>query len=529
MTCTSFILSIFPGDGSLILKSRAKHHAIASKLSKSWRPDSGLVLQYDVQFRNGQECGGAYMKLLSSPSGPLKQVNDKTQYSIMFGPDKCGNDYKLHFIFMHKHPKNGSLREIHWNKVSSVSKLEEAIKDGKWHQLRLHVKPDNLFEIQLDKRIVGSGSLLSDFTPAVNPPQQIDDPHDRKPEDWDEREKIPDPDARKPDDWDETEPRKIPDPSASKPSDWLDHEADMIPDPDAEKPSDWDPEMDGEWQAPSITNPKCAAVSGCGEWKAPLIDNPKFKGKWKPNLIPNPNYKGKWSPRKIRNPDFFEDLEPHKVLPIDAVAFELWTISDGIAFDNVLLTTDANVADHVLDQTFQIKKDLADEESDNFFVKLIKHTNKKPYLWAVYVLVIAVPVILFIAYCCVEPASKKQKDEEIRRKKTDAPAPDYDGPPASPSGSRISETAEDEEEDEVPAASSRHSSKRTSPVKAASPDTDETEEEEVDEEEVEEEDENAVEDGDESDGDAAERASNAASSAGSHASPRQRKTRSRKE
>lgn len=23
----------------------------------------------------------------------------------MFGPDKCGEDYKLHFIFRHKHPK----------------------------------------------------------------------------------------------------------------------------------------------------------------------------------------------------------------------------------------------------------------------------------------------------------------------------------------------------------------------------------------------------------------------------------------
>lgn len=27
----------------------------------------------------------------------------------MFGPDKCGNDYKLHFIFRYKHPITGTL------------------------------------------------------------------------------------------------------------------------------------------------------------------------------------------------------------------------------------------------------------------------------------------------------------------------------------------------------------------------------------------------------------------------------------
>lgn len=31
----------------------------------------------------------------------------------MFGPDKCGEDYKLHFIFRHKHPKTGVFEEKH--------------------------------------------------------------------------------------------------------------------------------------------------------------------------------------------------------------------------------------------------------------------------------------------------------------------------------------------------------------------------------------------------------------------------------
>ena len=428
------------GDGALVLTTRAQHHAIASKISDTVNTKDGLVLQYEVQFRNGQECGGAYIKLLAAPSGQLAHVNDKTQYSIMFGPDKCGNDYKLHFIFMHKNPKNGTLREIHWKKAHTVNKLEDAVKDGKWHLFRLTIGNDNSFEVMFDKKVVGQGSLLEDFLPAVNPPKEIEDPNDSKPEDWDEREKIPDPDARKPEDWDENEPRKIADVTAVKPSDWDENEPEMIPDPEAVKPSDWDPDMDGDWQPASIPNPKCASISGCGLWKAPLIDNPKFKGKWKPNLISNPNFKGRWSPRKIKNPDFFEDLKPYIMLPIDAVAFELWTISDGIAFDNILLTSEPSVADYVLDHTFQIKKELADEETDPLFIRLIKYTNKKPWLWAVYVLAISIPVVLFIAYCCIEPVRKKEDEELIHRKKTD------EAPPSS-RGVSITEVVEEEDED----------------------------------------------------------------------------------
>jgi len=29
----------------------------------------------------------------------------------MFGPDKCGNDVKMHFIFRHVNPINGTITE----------------------------------------------------------------------------------------------------------------------------------------------------------------------------------------------------------------------------------------------------------------------------------------------------------------------------------------------------------------------------------------------------------------------------------
>jgi|EP01047_Picozoa_sp_COSAG01_P036379 hypothetical protein len=55
------------------------------------------------------------------------------------------------------------------------------------------------------------------MTPSVNPPKQIDDPTDSKPEDWVDEAKIDDPEASKPDDWDEDAPMEIVDASKSMP------------------------------------------------------------------------------------------------------------------------------------------------------------------------------------------------------------------------------------------------------------------------------------------------------------------------
>lgn len=41
------------------------------------------------------------------------------------------------------------------------------------------------------------GSLLENFEPPVNPPKEIDDPEDSKPDDWVDEATIPDPEAKK--------------------------------------------------------------------------------------------------------------------------------------------------------------------------------------------------------------------------------------------------------------------------------------------------------------------------------------------
>lgn len=323
-----------PGDMGLVLKSKAKHAAISSKLEKPFVFDrSPLIIQYEVMFQDGQECGGAYLKLLTDApdNSDLRQFHDKSPYTIMFGPDKCGNDHKLHFIFRHKNPLNGSLEEKHCKKPKE--RLDEIFKDKIPHLYTLVLQPDNTFEIWVDKKIVNSGSLLEDFTPAVNPEKEVDDPNDSKPEDWDDREKIPDPQASKPEEWDEDQPATITDPDAVKPDGWLDDEEPMIPDPAAKRPEDWDTDMDGEWEAPLIDNPLCKTEVGCGKWEAPTISNPAYKGKWRAPLIDNPNYKGKWRPRRIPNPEFFEDRHPFKMQSIVLIVNTLsWFLSKYFGF-----------------------------------------------------------------------------------------------------------------------------------------------------------------------------------------------------
>lgn len=87
------------GDLGLALKSKARHAAISTMLSKPFYfNDKPLIVQYEVNFQEGQECGGAYLKLLTldPEHQDLKIFHDKTPYTIMFGPDKCGNDHKVH-------------------------------------------------------------------------------------------------------------------------------------------------------------------------------------------------------------------------------------------------------------------------------------------------------------------------------------------------------------------------------------------------------------------------------------------------
>ncbi|KAL2631672.1 hypothetical protein R1flu_016358 [Riccia fluitans] len=352
-------------DYGLLVSEKARKYGIAVDLPKTVDfKDGTVVLQYDLRLQSGLECGGAYLKyLLPQEAGwtPSK-FDNSAPYSIMFGPDKCGATNKVHFIFRHKSPKTGEYIEHH------LKSPPTPVNDKLSHVYTAVIYPNNTVKILIDGEEKKSADLLSrDFEPAVIPPETIPDPEDKKPEDWDERAKIPDPEATKPDDWDESAPREIEDLEAEKPEGWLDDEPDEIDDPEATKPEDWDDEEDGEWEPPKVPNPKCEEAPGCGEWVRPTKKNPAYKGKWSAPMIDNPAYKGIWKPREIPNPDYFE-LEKPNLESIAAIGIEIWTMQDGILFDNVLVTHDEEEATGYREKTwkpkFEAEKSKAAEEEE---------------------------------------------------------------------------------------------------------------------------------------------------------------------
>ncbi|KAF5384805.1 hypothetical protein D9615_001092 [Tricholomella constricta] len=349
------LISPIEGDQGLVAKSKAAHHAISAPFDKPIAfADKPLVVQYEVKYQKGGNCGGGYVKLLEDgfqTSG--KEFSDTTPWVVMFGPDLTCPGTKVHFIFRYKSPKTGESEEKHL-KLAPKPTIEKLT-----NLYTLIVHPNNTYNVLFNGESDKTGSLLEDFEPAVNPPNEIDDPMDKKPADWVDEKKITDPDAKKPADWDESAPYEILDEDAVKPEGWLDDEPQVIPDPDATKPDEWDDEEDGDWVAPVVPNPKCAVVPGCGVWTRPHKANPAYKGTWYAPQIDNPAYKGEWAPRKIANPDWYEDLTPVKSLSkIGGVGIELWTMTEDILFDNLYIGHSIEDAKRFASETFDVKKPL---------------------------------------------------------------------------------------------------------------------------------------------------------------------------
>merc|ERR1711972_868535 len=114
------------------------------------------------------------------------------------------------------------------------------------------------------------------------------------------------------------------DPSEKKPDDWVEEK--RIVDPEAKKPDDWDDDEDGEWEPP-------------------MKDNPAFKGEWTVKRISNPAYKGLWEAKKIDNPEYEDDDAVYKYADFGFIGFDLWQVKGGTIFDNVIVCDDKAEAD----------------------------------------------------------------------------------------------------------------------------------------------------------------------------------------
>merc|ERR1711865_701106 len=199
--------------------------------------------------------------------------------NIMFGPDKCGYNKRTHLIFNYK-GKNVL-------KKSDLSYKQDG--DGTSHLYTLIIKPDNTVRVEVDQEKLYEGSIKEDW--EVLKPATINDPEDKKPEDWVDTSMMDDPEDKKPDDWTD-EKRTV--------------------DAEAKKPDDWDDEEDGEWEAKRISNPE---------------------------------YKGVWEAKKIDNPEYVDDNEVYAFDEFGFIGFDLWQVKGGTIFDNIIITDDKAEAD----------------------------------------------------------------------------------------------------------------------------------------------------------------------------------------
>nr|XP_010921505.1 calreticulin [Elaeis guineensis] len=302
-----------PNDKGIQTMEDNRFYAISAEFPEFSNKDKTLVFQFSAKREQKFGCAGAYMKLLSGEIDQ-KKFGGETPYSIMFGPDICGQNTKKVHAILSRNGKN------HMNKKDVPCENDQLT-----HVYTLIIRPDATYSILIDNKEKESGSIHTDWD--ILPPKQIEDPEAKKPEDWDDKKFIIDPEHKKPEGYDDI-PKEI-------------------PDLDAKKPEDWNDEKDGEW-------------------KAPMKPNPEYKGPWKQKKIKNPNYKGKWKPPMIDNPDYKEDPDIYVYPNLRYVGIELWQVKSGTLFDNILICDDPEYAKSFAEETWGKNKDAEKEAKEAF-------------------------------------------------------------------------------------------------------------------------------------------------------------------
>eukprot|EP00916_Digyalum_oweni_P010605 GHVL01017719.1.p1 GENE.GHVL01017719.1~~GHVL01017719.1.p1 ORF type:complete len:490 (+),score=128.39 GHVL01017719.1:52-1521(+) len=329
---------IIYNDYALITQNDNTVNGIIRDLpTKMWENRNGdMIIQYEIHYQRGLNCGGGYIKLFNKNTSDFS--ND---YLLQFGPDRCPPETdKVTLVIQMKDPVTQK-----WSKheLKDSPRTEDG---GVAHLYTLHISKNGFFKIFIDLKLKRTGSLRSDFDPPIVLTEKmmiIDDPNDKKPDDWVDEEMVIDLSAVKPDDWEDSP--TIPQPGSSKPEGWLDDEPLMI---EAD---------DGNYL---IKNPKC--VVGCGEWYTPRVPNPKYKGIWVPPMKKNDKFIGHWKPKKIKNNSKSDTTQPfHIILPmINSIGFDIYGSQSGVTFDNIIICDDLKLSREFAEKTWRIRRFLQD-------------------------------------------------------------------------------------------------------------------------------------------------------------------------
>merc|ERR1739844_20311 len=71
-----------------------------------------------------------------------------------------------------------------------------------------------------------------------------------------------------------------------------------------------------------------------------------------------------------------------------------------MGFDNLIITDNTEIADIWAADTFDLKVQKLDVNDAGMFKRILNYSNRNPWLYAVYVVVIGLPLVLIITFCC---------------------------------------------------------------------------------------------------------------------------------
>ena len=322
------------------------NHAISHIFPKSINmTGKEFVIQYELRAESKFGCSrGTILKLYSDELFKFTPSNylSRKSYALAFGHNECNGKSKTRFNWGHKNLRKKDSRGRYWLELKQMARPKRITmkqNDTLTHLYTLIIQKDASFQMLIDGVAMSKGSLVADtdFRPPVNPPKMIDDPADKKPDDWDDRAQIPDPEIVEKM---KTIPPFIINPQkVEMPKTWQPNEPLYIPDPTAIRPPEWDEDFMGPWEVPMIPNPVCipSQEKGCGPYEPPFISNPEFIPLRNIKKIKNPNYKGVYPRRQIPNPNYYEEKNP-QLLVFNAIGFE-GSFEANIGINNIYIGT----------------------------------------------------------------------------------------------------------------------------------------------------------------------------------------------
>jgi hypothetical protein len=134
-----------------------KFYELSTKLPIPRNLSAGLfVVQFSVKFEQSIACGGGYIKLLE-PTYKPETFGGETPALIIFGPDICGSNNRIHVIL-----ENVGRGEV-WKKAP------EAPNDRLTHIYTLALYNTSQYAVYVDQQLIENGNISDDWDLNYDP------------------------------------------------------------------------------------------------------------------------------------------------------------------------------------------------------------------------------------------------------------------------------------------------------------------------------------------------------------------------